>query len=64
MIENIDPKYLWLALLILWMLPWKGWALWRAAKNNQRIWFSALMILQTMAVLEILYLLFFQKKRK
>ena len=48
---------------ILWMLPWKGWALWAAAKNNQRIWFSVILFFQTLAILEIIYLIFFRKKR-
>lgn len=54
----------WLILLVLaWALPWKGIALWKAAKNNQRKWFIALLVINTLAVLEILYLLWFQSKK-
>lgn len=49
-------------LLVLWPLPWKGVALWRAAQARQRGWFLALFVLNTAAVLEILYLAFFQPK--
>ncbi len=48
----------WLFLIILtWTLPWKGVALWRAARNGQKIWFVVLLLVNSMAFLEILYLL-------
>jgi len=47
-----------------WTIPWKGVALWRAAKNNDRGWFLAILILNTLAILEILYIfVFFRKNR-
>jgi len=45
--------------LIVWMLPWKGVALWRAAQNGHKKWFVALFIFNTMAILEIIYLFIF-----
>ena len=51
-------------LIILWALPWKGVALWKAAKNHHKAWFVALLVLNTLAVLEILYIFIFSKKRK
>jgi len=54
----------WIVLfLVLWALPWKGWALWRAAKNNHIWWFVALLVIQTLAILEILYIFVFSKKK-
>ena len=50
-------------LAILWTLPWKGVALWKAARNYQKMWFVAMLIIQTLGVLEILYILFFQKDK-
>ena len=50
-------------LLFLWSLVWKGLALWRSAKHNQRNWFIALLVLNTMGILEIIYLFRFSKKR-
>ena len=47
-----------------WILPWKGVALWRAAKLNQKKWFIALLLLNTLAVLEILYIFVFSKRKK
>ena len=50
-------------LIILWILPWKGVALWRAARNEHKWWFIALLVLNTMAILEIIYIFFFSKKK-
>lgn len=50
--------------VVIWTLPWKGIALWKSARNNQLGWFVIIMIFNTLAILEILYLLFFQKKKK
>lgn len=49
--------------VLLWSLFWKGFSLWRAAKNDQRNWFIAILILNTVGILEIIYLFFFCKKR-
>jgi hypothetical protein len=50
-------------LTLLWSLPWKGVALWKAARNSQKGWYIALLILQTLGILEILYIFKFQKDR-
>lgn len=53
----------WLFLSLLWVLPWKGVALWKAAKNAHKKWFIALLILNTLAILEIIYIFYFSKKK-
>jgi hypothetical protein len=50
-------------LLVLWTLPWKGVALWRAAGNKQLVWFICLLIFNTLAILEIIYIFGFSKKK-
>jgi uncharacterized membrane protein HdeD (DUF308 family) len=40
----------------------KGFALWRAAKNNDQGWFIVLMVINTVGILPAIYLLFFSKK--
>ena len=44
--------------LLLWSLVWKGLALWRAARSSQRNWFIVLLVVNTLGVLEIFYLFF------
>jgi hypothetical protein len=51
-------------IIVLWSLPWKGVALWRAAKNGDKAWFIVLLLLNTVAILEIIYIFFFSKKEK
>lgn len=50
-------------LVILWVLPWKGYALWISAKKGQKWWFIALLVINTLAILEILYIFVFSKKK-
>ena len=45
-----------LALLIAWSLVWKGLALWRAAKRGEKIWFIVFLVVNTLGILEIIYL--------
>jgi len=47
--------------LILWTLIIKGLGLWFSARNNQRGWFIAMLILNTMGILPLVYLIFFRK---
>lgn len=47
----------------LWTLLWKGIALWRAANLKQKNWFIAILVLNTLGILELVYLFYFAKKR-
>ena len=53
-----------LTVLIIWELFWKGLALWKAGRHDQKAWFILILILNTAGILEIFYLLFFQAKKK
>ena len=54
----------WLVLVVLiWTLFWKGCALWIAGKNNKKWWFLALLVLNTVGILEIIYIFYFAKKK-
>ncbi|MDP2945984.1 MAG: DUF5652 family protein [bacterium] len=50
-------------LAILWTIPWKGVALWKAVKNNHKRWFVALLVINTLGILEILYIFIFSKRK-
>ncbi len=54
----------WIPLIAIWTLPWKGVALWKAARREEKGWFIALLILNTLAILEILYIFIFSKRKK
>lgn len=52
-----------LSVLFVWSIAWKGVALWKAAKNNDKLWFLLLLIVNTAGILEIFYIFFFSKKK-
>lgn len=56
---QISPQLIFLS---FWSLLWKGIALWRAAKNNQRNWYILLLVLNTLGIAELIYLTWFAKK--
>ncbi len=51
-----------LALLAIWEVAWKGLALWKAARNEERYWFIALLFINTAGILPMLYLLLHSNK--
>lgn len=42
---------------VLFELILKGFALWRAAKKNQNVWFIALLVINSMGILPLIYLI-------
>lgn len=52
-----------IAILVIWELIWKAIALWKSARNDQIGWFVVLAILNSLGILPIIYILFFQKKK-
>ena len=47
-----------LPLLVLWSIFWKGLALWHSGRRGQTWWFIVLCIVNTIGILEIIYLFF------
>lgn len=47
--------------LTVWSLFWKGLALWHSAQRGQAWWFLALLIINTVGILDIIYLFFFAR---
>jgi len=59
---NITPQ-VWVLIVpvIVWSLAWKGIALWKAARNGHTAWFVALLVLNTVGILPIIYIGVFSK---
>lgn len=53
---------MWLIPLMVWDAIWKGIGLWHAARNGQKNWFVALLVINSVGILPIIYYKFFQKK--
>lgn len=48
-------------LVVLWSVVWKGLALWHAARRGQYWWFFIILVVNTLGILEIIYLFFVAK---
>ncbi len=60
---NQLPGQIGLYILLIALLVLNGYALWKAARDNQRNWFVAMLVIHGTGVLEIAYLFFFAKKK-
>lgn len=62
----IDKGVLFIAYIavVIWSLAWKGVALWFAARNHQKRWFIVILILNTVGILEIVYLIWFRRDKR
>lgn len=45
----------------IWSAIWKGFALWKSAKKDAKVWFVIIFVLNTMGLLEILYIFLLYK---
>ncbi len=45
-----------LPIILLWELVWKGLALWHSGRRGQPWWFVILLVINTVGILEIIYL--------
>lgn len=59
--QVMNSPWFWLA--IVWSIAWKAWALWRAAKNNDLIWYLVMMVVNTLGLIEIVYIFLFSNKK-
>lgn len=53
---GLAPFGPWLFFLIVWSLFWKGLALWHSGRRGQPWWFVIILIVNTIGILEIIYL--------
>lgn len=59
------PIYMyWVLPLVILDLVLKGIAMWKAARNSQAYWFVALLIVNSLGILPLIYIKFFQVKKK
>jgi len=62
--EMTARLFMLMVFLIIWSAVWKGIALWKAGRNNQLAWYVVMFIVNTAGILEIIYLLAFQNKKR
>jgi methionyl-tRNA synthetase len=61
--EKIAIFFTIFVIVIIWSAIWKAIALWKSARNKQVAWFVVLCVFNTIGILEILYLAFWQKDK-
>lgn len=61
---DYPQPWFWFLLIpvVVWDVIIRGFALWKSANYGQKGWFIALLIVNSIGILPIIYLLFFQKK--
>lgn len=58
-----SPSFLlFFSVLMIWTIVWKGLALWKSARQTDKWWFIALLIINTAGILDLLYYYFFSKR--
>ncbi len=57
--SNLFPL---IALLAAWDIIWKAIGLWKAARNSQKYWFVFILFINTVGILPMIYLKFYQKR--
>ena len=66
-LEALIASPFWGPLLVaiaIWTVVWKGIALYTAGKNQQKNWFVALLLLNDLGILSMIYLKWFQKRSR
>ncbi|MFA6414716.1 MAG: DUF5652 family protein [Candidatus Paceibacterota bacterium] len=53
-----------IAAVAIWTVIIKGYALWHAARNSQKGWFIALLVINTLGILEVIYLVWYRPTSK
>lgn len=53
-----------IVILIIWSLAWKGMALWKAAHRGSKPWFILLLLVNSIGILDIIYIYLVDKKKK
>lgn len=61
--EQLINNPILLLIMVAWSMFWKGLALWRAARCEQLYWFIAILIINSLGIIEIIYLFKFAKEK-
>jgi hypothetical protein len=54
--QNLLPFMILIPIVLLWSLFWKGLALWHSGRKGNARWFILLLLVNTLGILEIIYL--------
>ena len=67
-ISDLSQQPLWVIVVFIlmgiWSLIWSGLGLWHSSQHKQKNWFIAILILNTLGLLPIIYLIWFKPQSK
>ncbi len=52
-----------LVIIFVWSIGWKGLALYHAGKNQDKLWFIGVLLVNTLGLVEIAYLFYLSKHK-
>lgn len=58
-----DTQIAVLVAALIWDFAWKGFALWKAARNDSKGWFIVLLLVNSIGVLPVIYILLNKAKK-
>ena len=67
MLESWETSTAFIVLLViasLWSAVWKALALWKSARRSDTVWYVVLCILNTLGILEIIYIFLVARKKE
>ena len=56
-------RQIWFLAVAVWTIIWKGMALWKSANKGSKPWFIVFLVINTLGILEILYIYVFSEHR-
>ena len=61
---ELETAVILISVIGIWTIIWKGFALWKSARKSKMIWFIILLVVNTIGILEILYIYVFSELGK
>jgi len=62
-VEELGIPLWFFIIVLIWSFAWKLMALWKSARKGSVIWFIILALINTVGILEILYIFVFSKMK-
>lgn len=59
-LNQLYQNQIFILILVFWEMFWKGMALWYSSKKDQKIWFIAILVINSLGLLPIIYLVLFK----
>jgi len=61
--EQVGIPLAFLIVILIWAYVWKLLALWKSARKGSAVWFVVLALINTVGILEILYIFVFSEMK-